>query len=162
MRPAVAIFAIVAGLVLLLNFKTPDQPRAPGPTAVIPSQQPDVGSSSTATAQATASAVPTPSASAQAAGSVKDGQYTGQDVPNRFGDVQVKVTISGGRITDVQAIQLPYDRPRSQEISQAVGPILHDEALQAQNAQIDTLSGATYTSYGYAQSLQSALDMARG
>ncbi len=54
------------------------------------------------------------------------------------------------------------DRPRSQEISQYAGPQLHDEVLQAQNAQIDVLSGATYTSEAYAQSVQAALDQAHG
>jgi len=92
----------------------------------------------------------------------KDGVYTGQDVFTQFGDVQVKVTISGGRITDVQPLQLPFDRPRSAEISQSAAPQLHDEVLQAQSAQIDTLSGATYTSDAYAQSVQAALDQAHG
>ena len=89
-----------------------------------------------------------------------DGQYTGQYFPNQVGDVQVKVIIAAGRITNVQAIQLPVDRQRSAEISQYAAPQLHDEVLQAQSAQIDSLSGATYTSYGYAQSVQSALDQA--
>jgi uncharacterized protein with FMN-binding domain len=78
----------------------------------------------------------------------------------RFGDVQVKVIVSGGRITDVQAVQMPSDRARSAYISQVAGPMLHDEVLQAQSARIDTLSGATYTSDAYAQSVQAALDQA--
>ena len=87
---------------------------------------------------------------------------TGDDVPNQFGDVQVQVTFSAGRITDVKAVQLPYDRRRSAEISQFVEPYLRSEALQAQSAQIDLISGATYTSDSYAQSLQSAIDKAHG
>ena len=87
---------------------------------------------------------------------------TGDDVPNQFGDVQVQVTFSGGKITDVKALQLPFDRQRSAEISQFVEPYLRSEALQAQSAQIDLISGATYTSYSYAQSLQSAIDKAHG
>jgi uncharacterized protein with FMN-binding domain len=83
-------------------------------------------------------------------------------VQTQFGDVQVRVTISGGKITDVQAIQLPFDRPRSAEISQFAAPQLHDEVLQAQSAQIDLLSGATFTSDAYAQSVQSALNQANG
>jgi len=70
------------------------------------------------------------------------------------------VIISDGRIVDVQALQLPFDRQRSAYISQVAGPLLHDEALKAQSAQIDTISGATFTSDAYAQSLQSALDHA--
>ena len=94
---------------------------------------------------------------------LKNGQYTGQDITSRFGDVQVEITISNGNITDVQAPLLPSDRARSVEISQAAGPILRDEALQAvsaKTAQIDTVSGATYTSDAYVQSLQSAIDQA--
>jgi uncharacterized protein with FMN-binding domain len=72
----------------------------------------------------------------------------------------VQITVSGGKITDVQAIQLPSDRQRSAEISQQAGPLLQQEVLQAQSAQIDSLSGATYTSYSYTQSLQSAIDQA--
>jgi uncharacterized protein with FMN-binding domain len=94
---------------------------------------------------------------------LRNGQYTGQDITTRFGDVQVEITISNGHITDVQAPLLPSDRARSVEISQAAGPILRDEALQAisaKSAQIDTVSGATYTSDAYVQSLQSAIDQA--
>jgi uncharacterized protein with FMN-binding domain len=78
----------------------------------------------------------------------------------RFGPVQVQVTIAGGKITDVTALQLPFDHPRSAEISGIVEPMLRSEALAAQSAQIDLISGATYTSDAYAQSLQAALDQA--
>ncbi|MBV9039559.1 MAG: FMN-binding protein [Acidimicrobiia bacterium] len=61
-------------------------------------------------------------------------------------------------MTDVQALQLPSDYARSQQISDYAGPKLRQEALDAQSANIDTVSGATYTSDGYRQSLQSALD----
>jgi uncharacterized protein with FMN-binding domain len=86
----------------------------------------------------------------------------GADVGTKYGDVQVEVTLRGGRMTDVRALLLPNDRPRSVEISQQAEPILRTEALQAQTAQIDLVSGASFTSDGYAQSLQSALDKARG
>jgi uncharacterized protein with FMN-binding domain len=65
--------------------------------------------------------------------------------------------ISGGRITDVQPVQMPFDRTRSAYISQVAGPMLRSEVLQAQSAQIDIISGATYTSESYAQSVESAL-----
>jgi uncharacterized protein with FMN-binding domain len=55
---------------------------------------------------------------------------------------------------------MPFEKQRSAEITQFAGPQLHDEVLQAQSAQIDTLSGATYTSEAYAQSVQAALDQA--
>jgi uncharacterized protein with FMN-binding domain len=74
----------------------------------------------------------------------------------------VAAVLNGTRIVDVKALQLPHDRARSQEISSQAAPLLHDEVLQAQSARIDTIGGATYTSDGYARSLQSALDRARG
>ena len=85
---------------------------------------------------------------------------SGDTVQTDYGPVQVQVTTSNGKITNVQALQLPSDNPRSQEISSAAAPLLRSEALKAQNASIDTVSGATYTSAGYQSSLQSALDKA--
>lgn len=165
-RAAVAIVATALGLVLLFSFKTPD--TAPSRAVGTP---PSVGDA------AGASPRPLPSSSAVGAGSgpkpragstprpTAQGEsttVTGDDVPNQFGDVQVQVTFSNGKITDVKALQLPYDRRRSAAISQYVEPVLRSETLQAQSAQIDLISGATYTSDSYAQSLQSAIDKAHG
>jgi uncharacterized protein with FMN-binding domain len=156
-RAAVAIVATALAVVLLFSFKTPAQARPHIPAADVAQASP----TPTASPTPSDSSAPTPTPSP--AGPVyKDGQYTGQSIFTEFGDVQVKVTISGGRITDVQAVQLPFDRRRSAEISQYASPRLHDEVLQAQNAQIDSLSGATYTSDAYARSVQSALDQAHG
>jgi uncharacterized protein with FMN-binding domain len=74
--------------------------------------------------------------------------------------VQVQIAVSGGKILDVQALQLPSDRSRSARISQYAAPILRSEAIQAQSARVDIVSGATYTSRAYAQSLASALKQA--
>lgn len=74
-----------------------------------------------------------------------------------YGVVQVKVTMAGSRITDVTPMSLPQGG-RSGDISQSAAPQLRTEALSAQSAHIDTVSGASYTSAGYAMSLQSALD----
>ena len=156
-RAAVAIVATAIAVVLLFSFKTPAQARPRTPAADVSQASP----TPSASPSPSDSSVPTPTPS-NSGPTYKDGTYTGQDFQNQFGDTQVKVTISGGRITDVQALQLPYDRQRSAEISQYAAPQLHDEVLQAQSAQIDTLSGATYTSDAYAQSVQSALDQAHG
>lgn len=83
---------------------------------------------------------------------------TGSTVDTMYGPVQVKVSMTNGEVTSVTAAQLPYDNPRSQEISSQPEPLLRSEALQARSAQIDVVSGATYTSDGYATSLQSAID----
>jgi uncharacterized protein with FMN-binding domain len=156
-RAAVAIVATAIAVVLLFSFKTPAQARPRTPAADVAQASPTPSASPLPSDSSAPTPTPTPSS---AGPTYKDGQYTGQDFQNQFGDTQVKVTISGGRITDVQALQLPFDRQRSAEISQYAAPQLHDEVLQAQSAQIDTLSGATYTSDSYAQSVQSALDQA--
>jgi uncharacterized protein with FMN-binding domain len=87
------------------------------------------------------------------------GTFTGAVVQEPYGQVQVQVTIASGKIVNVTTLQLPTNG-RSGFISQSVAPILQGEAISAQSATIDTVSGATYTSMAYAQSLQSALDQA--
>lgn len=160
-RASVAVVTTTVSLALLLSFKTPDNNRPRNPVAVIPASSSSPDAAPSPDASPSPDGPPPPSPSPSTASGYRDGQYTGQDLRTQFGDNQVKVIISGGRIVDVKALQLPYDRPRSAYISQVVGPLLHDEVLKAQSAQIDLISGATYTSDAYAQSLQSALDQAR-
>ncbi|HEX3005770.1 MAG TPA: FMN-binding protein [Angustibacter sp.] len=85
---------------------------------------------------------------------------TGAVVSTPYGDVQVAAVVKGTRLLDVKALHLTDANGTSRSISAAAAPQLHDEALQAQSANIDTVSGATYTSEGYRQSLQAALDAA--
>ncbi|MFJ4203177.1 FMN-binding protein [Streptomyces sviceus] len=117
------------------------------------------------TSAQTALAVPAPSSSASASsgtGSATTGTktVTGDTIQTRWGPVQVRITLKDGRLTEVTAVSYPTDNPRDQEINSYALPRLRTEALQAQSADIDTVSGATYTSDGYRQSLQSALDSA--
>ncbi len=90
------------------------------------------------------------------------GTYTadGSVVSTPFGPIQVRLHAAGSRISDVTILQVPSDRGRSTEINDHATPLLHKEVLQAQSADVDVVSGATYTSYAYAQSLQAALDAA--
>jgi uncharacterized protein with FMN-binding domain len=89
-----------------------------------------------------------------------DGSYTGSSVSTRFGPVQVQITVSGGRITAAQAVDYPSENHRDQQINQYAIPQLVSETISAQSANIDMISGATYTSDGYIRSLQSAIDQA--
>lgn len=84
----------------------------------------------------------------------------GRSVDTRYGLVQVQVAVRGGRIVRVTAIDYPRGTERDVEINSQAIPVLEQEAVQAQSAQIDTVSGATYTSDGYRTSLQAALDLA--
>ena len=162
-RAVVAILATIVGVVLLFSFSPPAATSAvvPGQTTTpAPTGTPTPAASGGGTPPPTPATSGTPTPSAASSSAYRDGTYQGQDYPNQYGDVQVKVIVSGGRISDVQPLQLPTDRARSAEISQQAAPLLHDEVIQAQSANIDILSGATFTSESYAQSVQSALDQA--
>jgi uncharacterized protein with FMN-binding domain len=87
--------------------------------------------------------------------------YDGQVVDTRYGPVQVQVQVTDGAISDVAVIQYPDDDGKSVRINARALPTLRSEVLTAQSAQVDTVSGATYTSDAYALSLQSAIDQAR-
>lgn len=85
-------------------------------------------------------------------------QADGSEIPYRYGDLEVKVVVKGGRITDVETVRDESFDPRSQQINDQAVPLLREQALQAQSANIDGVSGATYTSEAYQESLQAALD----
>ena len=86
----------------------------------------------------------------------------GEAVRIRWGTVQVAVTVSDGRIVAVETLELPASDRRSASLNARAEPILREEALASSSAEIDVVSGATYTSMAYAQSLQSALDQLSG
>jgi uncharacterized protein with FMN-binding domain len=81
-------------------------------------------------------------------------------VDTRYGPVQVAVVLAGTKITAINILQVPDQERRDIEINNFAVPVLNQEALAAQSTKIDMVSGATYTSQGYLQSLQSALDKA--
>ena len=86
--------------------------------------------------------------------------YAGKVVSTRFGTVQVQITVQNGKVTDVTALKLTDAERKSQMISAQAAPILRSEVLQAQSADVQTVSGATVTSDAYLTSLQAALDAA--
>ena len=86
--------------------------------------------------------------------------YAGDAVQTQFGPVQVQITVSDGTITKSEVVQGPWGNGRDQVINSQAVPILNSEAVQSQSAQIDMVSGASFTSNGYATSLQSAIDRA--
>jgi uncharacterized protein with FMN-binding domain len=143
-RPIVATLLTVAALALLLSFKTPQA----------------VGLASTGGGGGGVSGGVTGGGTGATINASYSGQVTGQIAQTPFGNVQVQVTIQSGKITDVQALQLPSGGGHTGQVSAYAGPQLRSEVLSAQSAQIDTISGATYTSDGYIQSLQSALNQA--
>ena len=153
-RALIATGITIAGFAWIATYRV--TPHSLGAVAALPLVSPTPLPASPSSAPgATPPTSPSPSASAGISGT-----FTGSDYPNRFGDVVVRVVITNGKITDVQALQLPSDRERSAYISQVAGPMLRSEVLQSQSANIDIISGATYTSQSYAQSVESALQQA--
>jgi uncharacterized protein with FMN-binding domain len=151
-RVLLSICGTVLGLVALLSFKTHGHAVAGGalPSAGLPV----AGSSAPAQAGQSTSAPPNPSSGS----STKT--VTGAAVQTQYGIVQVQAKVSGAKILNVSFLQLTAYDGRSQQINSDAAPILLQETLSAQSAHIDTVSGASYTSAGYVQSLQSALDQA--
>ncbi len=105
-------------------------------------------------------ATTTSATTAPVADSVADGTYVGAPDRNRWGTVQVQAVYSGGTLVDVQILQYPNADNKSVRINQRSLPTLVTEALTAQSGNVDTVSGATYTSNSYRSSLQSAIDAA--
>jgi uncharacterized protein with FMN-binding domain len=137
-RIALWLASTVAALVLLFSYST-----------------------STSTQIATSGHSEVISGSLSTASSRSDGStVTGRVVPTAYGPVQVEITVAGGTITNVNVLRYPDSGGTDQQINGHALPILVQETLDAQGSNIDMVSGATYTSAGYQESLQSALDRA--
>ncbi|MCL2794264.1 MAG: FMN-binding protein [Microbacteriaceae bacterium] len=133
---------------------------APAPTAVA---APNLGSTTTTTPAPTSTptGATTPSAAAHSpAAQAAPAKTTVQGAVEQtvYGPVQVSVTFSGSKITDVTALQTPNQSGRDVMIASYAVPQLRQEVLASQSAHVDSVSGATYTSGGYLQSVQSAID----
>ncbi|WP_433083777.1 FMN-binding protein [Dactylosporangium sp. CA-052675] len=103
---------------------------------------------------------PTTTAAKPPRTTMKDGTFNGNPIYVEYGNVELSIVVSGGKITDVKVLDSPSEHSRSVQINNSALPKLRAEALAAQSADIDTVSGATYTSSGYKLSLQSAIDRA--
>ncbi len=159
-KVVLALLLTAVGLGLLLSFKSR------GTTASALGGSALSSGTTTSNSSTTTGSSPTPSSSASASSSAKtgsgakNGTFTGTTESTQYGDVQVQVVISGGKLTNVVILQVPDRGGYEDQIVQIALPELKSEALSKQSASIDVISGATYTSQGYAQSLQSALDQA--
>ncbi|QPE05631.1 FMN-binding protein [Microbacterium schleiferi] len=170
------LLATLSGVVLLFSYRTSLEAVMPitaentSGTATTPSA-PAAAAPATGSSTPSASASPSASDSGSGTGSgaattpaasgLADGTFTGDAARTRYGNVQVAITISGGTITDIQVPQYPNSNREDQQINARALPVLISETASAQSASISMVSGATYTSQGYTQSLQSALDQAQ-
>ena len=173
-RAGLGIASLALGILLVFNFKAPEDVAAGGATAATGTGSGSRTGTGTGSASASASGTgPTAggtvgassSGSTSCGGSTSGGATSGSKtvdvslINTRYGSVQVEITVSNGKLASVTAIELPSGG-RSGMISAYVEPVLSGEALTAQSAQIDLVSGATYTSTAYERSLQAALDKA--
>jgi len=139
-RLAVMAVSTVAGLAVLFGYRTSLGGSVPGAGAADAAAEPGI--------------VPGPGPTAG------DVTVNGSVAPTRWGPVQVQVKITGGKVVDVRVLRRPDGNRRDDEINSFALPRLRQEALSAQSARIDAVSGATVTSGGYIASLQAALDTA--
>ncbi|HET9111028.1 MAG TPA: FMN-binding protein [Ktedonobacterales bacterium] len=153
----VVVAALIIGVFVLYSLM---HARTPGSFA---SANPATGSSgSNNTTSSTSSNSSSASSGSSGSGAYKDGSYTGSVADAQWGYIQVKAVVSGGKITDVQFLQYPNERSRSVEINSYADPQLTQEAIQAQSAQVDIVTGATDSSIAFMQSLGDALTQAQG
>jgi uncharacterized protein with FMN-binding domain len=150
-RAPIVIGSTVFGTAAVLSFHAH--------TATVPVATASTSTKTTTTTTPTTPTTTTPS-SGTGSGSGSGGSKTalGDAMQTRYGPAQVRVTVSNGKITKVEAVQLQNGDPKSQAISSYAEPVLQQSVLSKQTAAVDTVSGATYTSLSYEGSLQSALD----
>lgn len=145
----------VAGIAAVLALN-PDPATPTASAATVQSGSSSSGSSSSGSSSSGSSS------DSGSSSSSTSGTYTGDavDIGRGYGTIQLEVTVESGRIVDIQALAVPENDGRSAQISSYAVPQLIQQALAAQSDQISGISGATYTSYGFAQSLTSALQQA--
>jgi uncharacterized protein with FMN-binding domain len=133
------------------------------PAANSPTARPTIFPTTTTTPTTRPTIAPTATPTATPVSKVKyrDGSYVGSVADAFYGNIQVKAIVQGGRLTDVQFLQYPNDRSTSIEINQQADPMLAQEAIQAQSANVDIISGATDSSIAFQQSLGTALRAAQ-
>jgi uncharacterized protein with FMN-binding domain len=173
-RAIVAIIGTAVGTAALVGLKAglpaaqADNTSAGGPVAPGGAGGGPAGSAGPPTTKPTApgaasrSGRSTPPVPPPAGGTgLHQGTFTGTVAQTQYGPVQVRITVTGGKMTDVVALQLPRTEARSLDIDKTAVPAMRQEALKVQSANIHAVSGATYTSQGYRTSLQAALDAAK-
>jgi uncharacterized protein with FMN-binding domain len=177
-RTIITIGGTVAGLAALLSFKSHPATLSASATPAAPAASGN-SAGGTAGTQAGSATAPKQSAGKQSAGKQSASKkqsatkqssgagttettrtVTGAVESTQYGPMQVEVTLAGKRITGVKVLQETNNGSYSQQVDAMSIPKLKSETLAAQSAQIDAVSGASYTSQGYKESLQSALDKA--
>jgi uncharacterized protein with FMN-binding domain len=151
------LFSTVAAVVLLFSYRTSTNQGATITAAATAPEAPAGGATPTPTG---GTATPAPSTASTTSTSNGTKTYSGSVAQTSWGPVQVTITVTNHKITDVAVPTYPNGNTWDEEINASALPVLRQETLSAQSANIDTVSGATVTSDGYLESLQAALDAA--
>ncbi len=148
---------------ILLRHKLPvfSKPSSLTSASVSSKNQTTATSSSIPSNSSTTSSSPVASSPPKSLGQYKDGTFNGSVANAYWGNVQVAAVVSGGKITHVKVLQYPNSHPASVYINQQVMPYLQQETIKSQNANIQVISGATFSSEAFIQSLSSALKHAK-
>jgi uncharacterized protein with FMN-binding domain len=148
------IIVAIGGFIFWSSSQSSSTTPVTTDTTSVPSETTNPNSTSTPNPTGTAG-------STQTAGAYKDGTYTGAVANSVYGNVQVSATISGGKLSDVTFLQAPNGEDHTNQVTAMAEPALKTEAIAAQSASVNTVSGATQTSEAFVQSLQSALSQAQ-
>lgn len=157
MKKILAIAVIVGGSALYLFSRASTSTAAPASAAAVP-----VGASNTQAASGAGTTAPPASSGSAPKGQYKDGTYTGSVANAYWGPVQVQATVQNGAITRVRFLSYPNSHSTSTYINEQVMPVLSQEAIAAQSANVNFISGATFTSQAFEQSLAAAISKAHG
>lgn len=157
-----SIVVVFTVYIVLQNFKSDDdEPVVANVNTVTNTNVAKVPANTNVTSNVNANANSNTNTVVASSGQYTDGTYTGLSAPSLYGPVQVAATITGGKISDVTFLVFPNDRPNSIAISNRSIPILTQEAIQIQSAEVDTISGATDTVIAFRESLADALQQAK-
>lgn len=157
MRKTIAILVIVTLLGIVAAYEVP----AGGKKTTASATASTTTQTTPSTSQSSSSSTTTTPTTTTANATYKDGAYTGSTATNMYEDIQVAITVSGGKITNVTTPVVNSDSGHSEQINNYAIPQLNQQVISNQNAQIDGVSGASYTTQSYTQSLQAALDQAK-
>jgi uncharacterized protein with FMN-binding domain len=158
MRKTMAILIIVTLLGILAAYEVPAGSKK---TVSTNTQLAPASTSSSNTPAASSSGSSSTTNTSSSTSTYKDGTYTGSTASNQYEDIQVAITVSNGKITNVTTPTVNSDSNHSAQINSDAIPQLDQQVLSSQSAQIDGVSGASYTTQSYTQSLQAAIDQAK-
>jgi uncharacterized protein with FMN-binding domain len=167
------LLSTLSALVLLFSYHTSTNAKAATSISTAATDTEPSGTADTGTGTASATATPDSTGTTEGTGTSGTGSSSttsttttaaatvdGDVISTRYGNVQVQITVENGTITKSIVLQVPWNNPKDQQINARAVPQLNAAAVTAQSANIDMVSGATYTSDAYIQSLQSAIDKA--